>query len=718
MSKMIEVYQQLAEKELSSVWPQWKISGFIGIGEFAEVYEIERNDYGHIYKSALKIIHLEDSFNKTVSFDHMNAPFDNGITPQCVLDEINNLEQLKGAPNIVVIEDHAFIYEEGEYTILIRMELLENLRSYIKRKGALSSEEIIKLGIDICEALSYCEKKNIIHRDIKEDNLFYSPLGDFKLGDFGISKQLEGLYNSATMTRRYTSYYVAPEIFAGEKYDATVDTYSLGLVLYKLLNNNRYPFCSDYSTSATSEDAIRANDMRLQKIPLPPPSNAPEELGLVICKACNPERGQRYKSAHEFKEALEYCLKSIAKKDHAYALPQDRLSINLQGEKEKQIYKTEDSTSTRSEISKKSEEDKRPSALKDMRGDTKREGKRISPKGVIISLAGVFLVLIIGSAFLRQGVSPDGTDAHIETDAPSNNELPDFYISENEATVGGCEIYPCIFNEKLRACKKIRVGYKLNMAKGDIAGTFAFWVRWREQWLQIGTFELYESEEEYVKTFVLNPPRDIDAFGITPLGDYNEDVYWSPEYVLYEVELVDLTKEHEHQWIEATCTDPQICSICGEIEGAPLGHKWKDATYDTPKTCERCGETEGNVKGYIDSDRLDGSFSDDAIELNDCQVQPYVFAKQLKKCRKIRLGCIVNPEEGDPTGTFSLWILSDGQWSQKESININQAKVEYKQEFVFDPAQNIEALCFVKDGDVEEEVSWNCEYVFYDAQVD
>ena len=100
------------------------------------------------------------------------------------------------------------------------------------------------------------------------------------------------------------------------------------------------------------------------------------------------------------------------------------------------------------------------------------------------------------------------------------------------------------------------------------------------------------------------------------------------------------------------------------------------------------------------------------------RVHPFAFAKQLKKCRKIRLGCIVNPEEGDPTGTFSLWILSDGQWSQKESININQAKVEYKQEFVFDPAQNIEALCFVKDGDVEEEVSWNCEYVFYDAQVD
>jgi len=145
---------------------------------------------------------------------------DNSAFPQDIEKEIGIMEQLKGAPNIIVIEDHAILYDEkDEYTILIRMELLENLHSYINRKGVLSQKEIIKLGIDICRALTYCEKRNIIHRDIKEDNLFYSPIGDFKLGDFGVSRQLEKALYTSGMTQIGTSAYIAPEIYWGDKYD-------------------------------------------------------------------------------------------------------------------------------------------------------------------------------------------------------------------------------------------------------------------------------------------------------------------------------------------------------------------------------------------------------------------------------------------------------------------------------------------------------------------
>lgn len=237
MSKRTEAYQQLAEKELSSVWPQWEISRFIGRGGFADVYEIVRKEYGQVYRSALKIIHIEDTFNKTVPIHDIDPSYNDAIFLQNIVDEISIMEQLKGAQNVVVIEDHAVLHEEGEYTILIRMELLENLRSYKNRKGSMSLEEIIKLGIDICQALTYCEKKGIIHRDIKEDNIFYSPLGDFKLGDFGVSKQMEDFYNNSAVTRTGTSYYAAPEIFQGKKYNALVDIYSLGLVLYILLNS-------------------------------------------------------------------------------------------------------------------------------------------------------------------------------------------------------------------------------------------------------------------------------------------------------------------------------------------------------------------------------------------------------------------------------------------------------------------------------------------------
>ena len=306
MSKRSELRDQLVQRELSSVWPQWSISNYIGSGSFGDVYEIFREENGKVYKSALKVIRVENPLNKTVAFSQTSKVPDNSAFPQDIEKEIGIMEQLKGAPNIIVIEDHAILYDEkDEYTILIRMELLENLHSYINRKGVLSQKEIIKLGIDICRALTYCEKRNIIHRDIKEDNLFYSPIGDFKLGDFGVSRQLEKALYTSGMTQIGTSAYIAPEIYWGDKYDASVDTYSLGIVLYKLLNNNRYPFCPDYPAPMTSEDVARANIIRLQKTPISLPSNTPKELGEIIVKACNPDRKLRYKNAYEFKKALE-----------------------------------------------------------------------------------------------------------------------------------------------------------------------------------------------------------------------------------------------------------------------------------------------------------------------------------------------------------------------------------------------------------------------------
>lgn len=53
-----------------------------------------------------------------------------------------------------------------------------------------------------------------------------------------------------------------------------------------------------------------------------------------------------------------------------------------------------------------------------------------------------------------------------------------------------------------------------------------------------------------------------------------------------------------HDWKEATCTQAQSCSKCGEIEGEPLGHEWIEATCTTPRTCGRCGETEGEALGH------------------------------------------------------------------------------------------------------------------------
>ena len=92
----------------------------------------------------------------------------------------------------------------------------------------------------MCNALELCEKRGIIHRDIKPDNIFINDNGDYKLGDFGVARQLEK--SSTFMSRRGNQAYMAPEVYKGEWYGEKADIYSLGLVLYRLLNNSRIPF--------------------------------------------------------------------------------------------------------------------------------------------------------------------------------------------------------------------------------------------------------------------------------------------------------------------------------------------------------------------------------------------------------------------------------------------------------------------------------------------
>ena len=108
------------------------------------------------------------------------------------------------------------------------------------QEEVLPEKETIKLGIDLCKALEYCQQLNIIHRDIKPENIFVSRFGDFKLGDFGIARELEKTMSS--LSKKGTYSYMAPEMYKGERYDNSVDIYSLGIVLYKIMNKNRLPF--------------------------------------------------------------------------------------------------------------------------------------------------------------------------------------------------------------------------------------------------------------------------------------------------------------------------------------------------------------------------------------------------------------------------------------------------------------------------------------------
>jgi len=129
-----------------------------------------------------------------------------------------------------------------------------------------------------------------------------SSFGDFKLGDFGISRKLET--TKISLSLKGTPNYMAPEIKASKDCDATVDIYSLGLVLYKLLNNNRLPFLDPHSQTIRYQDQEAAIERRISGEALSVPVNASSQLAQVILTACAYDPTNRFQTPTSFKQAL------------------------------------------------------------------------------------------------------------------------------------------------------------------------------------------------------------------------------------------------------------------------------------------------------------------------------------------------------------------------------------------------------------------------------
>lgn len=214
------------------------------------------------------------------------------------------MSKLKGNSNVVSYEDHKVIEHKGEigWDILIRMELLTPMMRYI-RNNPMDRSKVIQLGIDICKALELCRKHDIVHRDIKPENIFVSDDGQFKLGDFGIAKTME--QTTGSIGKKGTYNYMAPEVYKGEPYGPRVDIYSLGIVLYRYMNNGRFPFQPAAPIPLKPSDNEKAISKRVNGEELLPPVNADEYLSKIILKACAYSAEDRYASPTEMREDLE-----------------------------------------------------------------------------------------------------------------------------------------------------------------------------------------------------------------------------------------------------------------------------------------------------------------------------------------------------------------------------------------------------------------------------
>lgn len=304
------------------LWEDWEIDRVIGVGAFGKVYRIKKNLNTSTAYSAVKYITIpnreqyEEAMLSLGNNHSTMRSYFRDITKK-VENEIELLYQLRGNSNIVSYEDH-MIKERDDigWDILIKMEYVTPLDKFIEA-NSLTKEQIIQLGIHICNGLELCHNIGIIHRDIKDSNIFISKTANlkesinFKIGDFGIATNLDS--SGAAMSRVGTPYYMAPEIILNKEsmYDKKVDIYSLGIVLYRLLNNLKFPFMPQNPELINLTNKEEAQARRIKGEKLPKPCNIDDRLWAIIQKACEYEPQNRYSSAKEFKEDLEKYLYSI-----------------------------------------------------------------------------------------------------------------------------------------------------------------------------------------------------------------------------------------------------------------------------------------------------------------------------------------------------------------------------------------------------------------------
>ena len=194
------------------------------------------------------------------------------------------------------------IYDWGtdDDTPFIVMEYVRgaDLKSGIKQRGRINPRKAADIGVQVCQALTCAHKQDIIHRDIKPQNIMIQPDGNIKVMDFGIARSKNSV-KTETGSVLGTAHYISPEQAQGKGLAGTSDLYSLGVVLYECVTG-QVPF--------DAPDAVSVAVMQVKEEPIPPTDLNPDldpGLEAIILRAMQKDPCARYRSAAEMKEALQ-----------------------------------------------------------------------------------------------------------------------------------------------------------------------------------------------------------------------------------------------------------------------------------------------------------------------------------------------------------------------------------------------------------------------------
>ncbi|GAA5124212.1 Stk1 family PASTA domain-containing Ser/Thr kinase [Pseudonocardia adelaidensis] len=204
-------------------------------------------------------------------------------------------------PAIVAVYDTGEVQSEFGPLPYIVMEYVDGqtLREIVKTQGPLTQQRVIEVMADVCAALDFSHRHNIIHRDVKPANIMINRAGAVKVMDFGIARALgEGQNVTQTAAVIGTAQYLSPEQARGEAVDARSDVYAAGCVLFELLTGEP-PFTGD-SPVAVAYQHVREEPRRPSELN-PSISSA---LDAVVLKALSKNPLNRYQSAAEMRSDL------------------------------------------------------------------------------------------------------------------------------------------------------------------------------------------------------------------------------------------------------------------------------------------------------------------------------------------------------------------------------------------------------------------------------
>ena len=306
----------------AKVFRDWEIIAEIGEGSYGKVYQLRKESFGIVANGALKVIRIprsasdvKDALSQGMDEQSVTSYF-KGVVDE-FMREVAVMSDMKSHPNVVGCQDYDIISHAGGmgWDILIRMDLLTPLQEY-QTKHTMDETQVRRLGVDLCVALVYCQKRGLIHRDIKPGNIFVDELGRFRLGDFGVARTADRTMGG--MSKQGTENYMAPEVYLGKEYGPTVDIYSLGMVLYQLMNANRLPFYPLPPAPIEFSHRFEVLKKRMGGVQMPPPCSASEDFAAIILKACSFESKDRYRTASDLLDALKG---SAAAQNAGYSAP-------------------------------------------------------------------------------------------------------------------------------------------------------------------------------------------------------------------------------------------------------------------------------------------------------------------------------------------------------------------------------------------------------------